>query len=95
MSYMSNKWSWAFALLCAYIFSVMWKDLMNLSFVDAMKLLACLFACFLVMYLTEYSRTKENFSAIVIAFVFLVVLFPVRIDQPQVELRWKKYRQMH
>jgi uncharacterized membrane protein YfhO len=94
MSYMSNKWCWAFALLCAYIFSIMWKDLMNLEFVDGMKLLACLFACFLVMYLTEYSRTKENFSAIAIAFAFLVVLFPVRIEYPQVELRWKRYRQM-
>jgi uncharacterized membrane protein YfhO len=93
MSYMSNKWCWAFALLCAYIFSVMWQDLMNLGFGDAVKLAIGLCVCFFGLLTLEYSRTKAAFACIGIAFVFLLVLFPVQIEKTQMKLQWKRYRQ--
>jgi uncharacterized membrane protein YfhO len=93
MSYRSNKWCWALALLCAFIFSVMWRELMKLSLGDAVKLAVGLCLCFFGLLMLDYSRTKAAFACIGIAFVFLLVLFPVRIEKPQVELRWKRYRQ--
>jgi uncharacterized membrane protein YfhO len=93
MSYMSNKWCWAFALLCTYIFAVMWQDLMDLDFGDAVKLAAGLCICFFGIFMLGYSRTKAAFACIGIAFMFLLVIFPVRIESPQIEARWKGSRQ--
>jgi uncharacterized membrane protein YfhO/putative flippase GtrA len=93
MSYMCNRWSWVFALLCAYIFAVMWKELMNLSIRDAIKLTAGLCVCTLGMLLTTYSRSKISLFCMGIAFVFLFILFPVRSKNPQVKQQRKRYQQ--
>lgn len=81
-SYISNRWNWAFALICAYILSAMWPSLMNLSRKDALFLLGCmagyLFACLLL----EYSRTTEAFASLAIMGLLLLVLFPTGDGQP-------------
>ncbi|MCH5266896.1 MAG: YfhO family protein [Lachnospiraceae bacterium] len=93
MSYMSNKWCWAFALLCAYVFTVMWQELMELKIQDAAKLALFLSLCFLGLLMFEYSRTTVAFAGIGIAFIFLIVIFPFQLEEPQVEL-WKKWKQV-
>lgn len=92
MSYMSNKWCWAFALLCAYIFVVMWPELMDLKWKDAVRLLMCLSVCFLALLMFEYSRTIAAFACIGIAFLFLFIVFPIRMEDPQAEKRWQGRR---
>jgi len=93
MSYMSNKWCWAFALLCAYIFTVMWPELMDLNLGDAAKLAIGLSICFLGLLMLEYSRKVAAFACIGVAFLFLFILFPFRFEDPQMEVLWKKRRQ--
>lgn len=94
ISYMSNKWCWAFALLCAYIFAAMWPDMMSLKFRDAVKLLVCLCICFFGLIMFEYSRTMAAFSCIGIAFIFLFVVFPFHMENPQKEMLWGRRKQI-
>lgn len=93
MSYMSNKWVWAFALLCAYTFTVMWPELMDLKWRDAVKLGIVLSACFFGMLMLEYSRTLEAFACLGIAFIFLFVCFPFRMESTEQMAWWKKRKQ--
>ncbi|MCH5170368.1 MAG: YfhO family protein [Oscillospiraceae bacterium] len=93
MSYMSNKWCWAFALLCAYILSTMWQELMNLKLKDARKLTLALSLCFIGLLIFEYSRTTAAFACIGIAFIFLLVIFPIPIEHQREEICWKKWKQ--
>ena len=94
MSYMANKWCWAFALLCSYTFAVMWSDLIDLQFRDAVKLFICLCLCFLGLLMFEYSRMVEAFSGIGIAFIFLFVIFPFKMENTQAEMLWVKRKQL-
>lgn len=94
MSYMSNKWNWAFALLCAYTFTVMWPELMRLKFREAVKLLICLSICFFSLLMLEYSRTMAAFACIGIAFLFLFVIFPYHLETAQAEMQWRKRKQI-
>lgn len=73
-SYMSNRWSWAFALISAYILTVMWEPLMELEPKQKMFLFSCMIAYFIVCMLLEYSRTVKAFSSISFAFIFLILL---------------------
>lgn len=96
MSYMSNKWCWAFALLCAYIFSVMWPELMKIKTPEALKLAFFLGICFLGMLMLEYSRTAAAFACIGFAFLFLFVIFPFQMDESHdiyIYILYKKYKQ--
>jgi len=73
-SYMSNRWSWGFALLAAYILTAMWPSLMKLGIREAMTLFAGTVAYFMVCMLLEYSRMAKVFTSIILAFIFLFLL---------------------
>ena len=83
MSYRSNKWSWALALLCAYILAVMWPGLMALRAKEALGLAACLAVCFFGLLMLEYSRTTAAFAGMGFAFLFLLWVFPIPRETPQ------------
>lgn len=93
MSYMCNRWSWAFVLLFSYILAVMWQDLMNLTQKNVIKLGICLCGCFLGLLMLEKSRTMGAFVCIVIAFLFLFVLFPFQFSSHKTETVWYKRKQ--
>lgn len=99
MSYRSNKWCWAFALLCAYIFSVMWSELMDLNEKEA-RTLAVLLGLLLVwdiVYLglmrSARSKALAVAACIGIAFAFLLVAYPFRLKILQKSLLWKRWKQ--
>lgn len=73
-SYTTNRWSWAFALLCAYILAVAWPLLMTAGIKDSRAMAVCLMVCFAVCILLEPSRTVMNFSALCL--ILLVVVLP-------------------
>lgn len=93
MSYMSNKWCWAFALLCAYILTAMWPELMELTPGDARKLMIVLSVCFLGLLMLEYSRTMAAFAGIGFAFIFLLVIFPTPTEDAQRAAHWNNQKQ--
>lgn len=92
MSYMSNKWCWAFSLLCAYLFTIMWSELMHLQIKEAVKLLACLSGYCLAMFVQKYSRATTAFLCAGIAFIFLLVIFPFRIKSERTVAQWEKWK---
>ena len=83
MSYKSNRWTWAFALLCAYILVLMWPELMDLPAKDARKLALALSGYFFFLFALRYSRDTATFAGVALAFVFLLVIYPVPAADPE------------
>lgn len=75
-SYMSNRWSFAVALLSAYILVAMWPSLMKINRREGVILFGCVVVYFSLCMLLEYSRTIYAFSSIVICLFFLIVILP-------------------
>ncbi len=81
-SYKANRWSFAFALLCAYILAAVWPALMKLKRREKSFLLWSLSCFFAVCLAAEYiqnllgdsAMTANIFSSIILAFLFLCLL---------------------
>ncbi len=73
-SYMANRWSFAMALVAAYIMSQMWQELMTLSRNEGRFLGLGCGVYFVLCLLLDYSRTKEVFASLVIALFFVLFL---------------------
>lgn len=76
-SYISNRWCWSFALLCAYILAVLWPRLMAPSHAD----LRFLFHFWLITFvytvfccLLQIFQADEAFFSLAIEFIFLCLL---------------------
>ncbi|MCH5298576.1 MAG: YfhO family protein [Ruminococcus sp.] len=93
MSYMSNKWCWALALLCAYTFALMWSELMSLNKQTALKLACFLGVCFAVLLVFECSRTIAAFACVGFAFLFLIAIFPFESESRKAVLL-EKHKQV-
>ena len=100
-TYVSNRWCWAFSLLCAYILTVMWPSLMKLNKREAIILLMCTTIYFIYCYCHVYDLIVEKSGltrtyagnagiALLIAFVFLLLLFPAEHGQ---KAWWRKRKQ--
>lgn len=75
MSYISNRWSWAFALLGAFILAYMWEDLFSLSAKEWRKLAICCALLYVMMLLFDYSRDAATLSTIPLLFVTLILVY--------------------
>ncbi len=89
-SYMSNRWSWAFALLTAYILTAMWPSMMKLEAGETVTLFTGMVAYFAVCMLLERSRMTKVFTSIILAFIFLFLLITLKDGE---ELISRKRRQ--
>ena len=91
LSYRSNRWSWVFALLCAYILTEMWPELMHLDASDVRWLFGGVMVCFICCMLLEYSRTTGAFVMLCLAFGLLFLLSPdSRQTGASLFRQWKK-----
>lgn len=85
-SYKVNRWSFAFALVSAYILTAVWPSLMNLKKKEGIFLLCCLsgylIVCMLLQHLQDELKgsaaTANICSAVVLAFLFLGLLLLLR-----------------
>ena len=93
MSYMSNKWCWAYVLLCSYVFTMMWQELMNLKYKDAVKLTVALSVYFALLLIFEYSRSVSSFACICTAFIFLIVLLPLETESTKAKIMRQRRKQ--
>ena len=73
MSYATNRWSWALAILCMYILAKKWEDLLSLSSRQWTLLTILAFAYYMICLFFEKSRSASAFSAIVLFFVVLII----------------------
>ena len=74
MSYMSNRWSWAFVLLCAYILVRKWDDLISLSGKQWIMLTIISAAYYGICLLFDKSRTSSTFASIPMLFLALIII---------------------
>lgn len=74
MSYSSNRWSWAFVLLCAYVLTLEWDQLLKISEKECRKLLAFSGILFILVYLFDKSRTAPAMAGVVLLPVSLLAL---------------------
>ena len=73
MSYMTNRWSWAFALLCSYILVNEWDGIMNMSKKGwTWALTGCLIFYLIVLHFDK-SSIAEALSALPMFFIALLV----------------------
>lgn len=78
-SYVTNRWCWAFALLSAYILSLMWPFLTRLTAREHSFLIICTAIYLFLCLLAKYSRSEEVFSSI----AFLLLIFLLLHPSPQ------------
>ena len=74
-SYVTNRWSWAFAMLGAYILAVMWQPLLELvpGGKDSRAVTAGVAVYFVVCMALERSRTVMAFTAVCLALLFVAL----------------------
>ena len=74
MSYMTNRWVWAFALLAAYILAREWNPLLSLPAGEWKSLLLFSVCYYVACLLFEKSRNSMTLSTIPLFFICLVIL---------------------
>ena len=74
MSYVANRWSWAFALLCAYILVRYWNDLVNLSQKEWIKIVAFVTVFYAICLLFDKSRSAAAFASVSMLFIGVLIV---------------------
>ncbi len=74
MSYMTNRWSWAFALLCAYILVVEWDNLFLLTKKQWKSMTIFSISYYIVCLLFEKSRRDSALAALPMFFIALLII---------------------
>ncbi|MCR5515987.1 MAG: YfhO family protein [Lachnospira sp.] len=77
LSYMCNRWSFAFALLNAYVLVVMWESLLNIKAKEGLIMLIVMVVYMGLCMFIEYARNTKSFSQLMLGFVLLIVLMPL------------------
>lgn len=76
-SYITNRWCWGFALLCAYILAVMWPSLVTLSRDDLKYLVYCSIGTFgyvAFCRFMDFSATEAAVTSVSLIFIYLCLL---------------------
>lgn len=74
MSYMTNRWSWSLALLCAYTLVKEWDALHELSHKEWKVMISCCTAYYGICLLFDHSRDIAVFAAIPLLFLTLLIM---------------------
>lgn len=74
MSYMTNRWSWAFVLLLCYILVNKWDELFSLSETEWKRLLVFSVGYYLIILFFEKSRSAAALSVIPLFFITCLIL---------------------
>ena len=80
MSYMTNRWVWALALLCAYTLVLEWESLLSLTRKKWIQLTIACFIYYLICLHFDKSRSSAVFSGITLLFVSLAILREEKAD---------------
>lgn len=75
MSYAANRWSFALTLLCTYVLSKLWDELLGLQRKEWAFLLICSLAYYVLILHFDKSRSAGALSSVPFLFITLIVLF--------------------
>lgn len=78
-SYISNRWLWAFALLCSYLIVYYWEDILNICIANVKPLFAFLAAYILLICCMKNARTLNTIMELVL--ILLLVMYLVIVNQ--------------
>ena len=74
-AYVSNRWCWAFVLLCCYLLTSLWEELLNATPHEQFLLFLCTAAYTLLCFVCAQSRNALSFFALCL---LLISLFSIR-----------------
>ena len=74
-AYVSNRWCWAFVLLCCYLLTSLWEELLNAAPREQFLLFVCTAAYTLLCFVCAQSRNALSFFALCL---LLISLFSIR-----------------
>ncbi|MDO5520050.1 MAG: YfhO family protein [bacterium] len=73
-SYVSNRWSWGYAMLVAYIVVKIVPELETLTVKEIGRIIGCLSLYFIVLIVSKYTRTERNMVSGIIVLCFAIFL---------------------
>lgn len=74
MSYMSNRWSWAYILLSSYILAIMWQDIFQMAKKEIKWIAAILCVCPVLMIFLDGSHSASDLAGLALSILALFVL---------------------
>ena len=74
MSYMTNRWVWAYSLLSAYILVTEWDELIHLSTKKWCILSAICTGYYVLCLVLDKSRSANTFSSIALMLILLIII---------------------
>ena len=74
MSYIINRWIWAFEILGFYILAAKWNELIDLPKKQWLILVISTAVLYGLCMICRYSRSKESFTALAMLFIALYIL---------------------
>lgn len=76
-SYVTNRWSFAFAFICAYILTLMWSYLLHLKQKEIKVLIICntfYFVICMAICLISGNPKKNIFISVFLAYIFIIII---------------------
>lgn len=89
-AYVTNRWSFALALLLCYLLVAMWPQLMHLHTRDVIFLTACIVADVVLCIVIDEARHMQTFAAAAITLGALLLLAPMLGDRDKPWLTTRK-----
>ena len=80
MSYISNRWTWGFIMLCCYILASEWDHLLSLSGNEWRDLFIISFVYFIVCMHFDKSSKACSFATIIMLFISLAIMREKGLD---------------
>ena len=91
MSYATNRWVWAFALLSSYILALYWDNLLNIENRKWLLLFASSIVYFTVCLHFDKSRSASTFVSSTFLFITLIVIRGFSINEKAVLISTKSF----
>ena len=81
MSYISNRWLWAFALLCSFLIVEYWNNIISISIKNAKPILCFLLVYFAVLFFMENARSLNAMIELILLFLLVTGLLILNYDK--------------
>lgn len=78
MSYMNNRWSWAFSLLACFTLATLWDDLISISKKERNRLLIMLLAAAAICTVATMSRLVQTYVILGLSVILVLIVYGLK-----------------